>query len=415
MATRKHRKSRPRRRRSVRGHMQPTVVILPIVDVRTMADLPMFEKAMKSNKKKACMVWAKWCPHCHTMMPHFDAAAKSPNRSVEAIKIEESMLPAVNNVLTSKVNKNAKPINVEGYPSIILVDKKGNKITDIEPVRDTKVMTEVMEKAGPLAEKAGLNEVTNAVNANNASNAANMIAPAPSASINKNKGNVVNANINANKSKQFLANIGVANEGLAAGPRNIDVGEDELKGSIASLTAPKNNSVKLNSIKKNNAQKAKSVKIEVPKESIAPSPINTTPPLTAEKAFNAASVKQGSNANNAFPKSMKQLSEEAEKITSMQAPLSPPSASGDMEGMPDMSEVAEQESISNDLTPEQKVSGGGRGGSLYAALARTTYTLAPAAALLATAAMVMKKKHRGKTRKSSKKAAKRRGGSRRRR
>lgn len=412
MATRKHRKSRPRRRRSVRGHMQPTVVILPIVDVRTMADLPMFEKAMKSNKNKACMVWARWCPHCHTMMPHFDAAAKSPNRSVEAIKIEESMLPAVNNILTAKVNKNAKPINVEGYPSIILVDKKGNKITDIEPVRDTKVMTEVMEKAGPLATEAGLNKVTNAVNANNASNAANMIAPP--ASMNKNKGNSVNEN--ANKTKKLLANIGIANEGLAAGPKNIDVGEDELKGSIASLAPQKNNSIKLNSMK-NNAQKVKSVKVEVPKESIAPSPINTTPPpsMTAENAFNAASVKQGSNANNAFPKSMKQLSEEAEKITSMQAPLSPPSASGDMEGIPDMSEVAEQESISNDLTPEQKVSGGGRGGSLYAALARTTYTLAPAAALLATAAMVMKKKHRGNTRKSSKKAAKRRGGSRRRR
>jgi hypothetical protein len=129
--------------------------------------------------------------------------------------------------------------------------------------------------------------------------------------------------------------------------------------------------------------------------------------MTAEKAMGSM--------NNAFPKSMKQLSEEAEKITSMQAPLSPPSASGDIEGMPDMSEVAEQESISNDLTAEQKVSGGGRGGSLYAAMARTTYTLAPAAALLATAAMVMKKKRRGATRKSSKKGAKLRAGTRRRR
>jgi thiol-disulfide isomerase/thioredoxin len=388
-----------------------------MVDVRTMDDLPMFEKAMKSNKKKACMVWAKWCGHCHTMMPHFDAAAKSPNRSVQAIKIEESMLPAVNNVLTSKVNKNAKPINVEGYPSIILVDNKGNKITDIEPVRNTKVMTEVMEKAGPLADKAGLNNpqpvVNNAknleenpsaptINANNAANVANMIAPPKPASMNKNKGNAVNNN--ANKSKKLLANIGIANEGLVAGPKNIDVGEDELKGSIASLGAPKNNSIKLNS-----AKKAKSMNMKVPEEAIAPSPINTTPPssMTAEKAMGSM--------NNAFPKSMKQLSEEAEKITSMQAPLSPPSASGDIEGMPDMSEVAEQESISNDLTAEQKVSGGGRGGSLYAAMARTTYTLAPAAALLATAAMVMKKKRRGATRKSSKKGAKLRAGTRRRR
>ena len=399
-------------------------MILPLVDVRTMADLPMFERAMRANNEKACMIWAIWCPHCHTMMPHFDAAAKSPNRSVQAIKIEEKMLPEVNKVLSSKINKNAKPFNAEGYPSIILVDKKGNKITDIEPVRDTKVMTKVMENTGPLAAEAGLNNpqpvVNNAkniedepsapaINANNAANVANMIAPSMPASMNKgnNKGNT-------GKVKNLLANIGIANEGLAAGrPKNIDVGEDELKGSIASLGAAKNNSVKLNSMKKNNVpKKANSMRFEVPEEAMAPSPINTTPPpsmaasVSAEKALRAA-------PNNAFPKSMRQLSEEAEKITSMKAPLSPPTASGDLEQNLDMSEV--EESISNDLTAEEKVSGGGRGGSLYAAMARTTYTLAPAAALLATAAMVMKGKRRGKTHKLSKKVMKRRGGSRRRR
>jgi thiol-disulfide isomerase/thioredoxin len=446
MATRKYRKSQPRRRRSVRGsakrytytdgkmrsvrgHRQSTAgMILPLVDVRTMADLPMFEKAMNTNNKKACMVWAMWCPHCHTMMPHFDAAAKSPNRSIQAIKVEEKMLPEVNRILTTKVNRNAKPINVEGYPSIILVDEKGNKMTDIEPVRDTKVMTKVMEQVGPLATEAGLNNprltANNAknmgkvgptpnINSNNAANMANMIALPKAPSMNMNKGNSGknnNQNKGNAKAKNILANIGIANEGLAAGPKNIDVGEDELRGSIAS-NRDKNSNIKLNSMKKNNvAKKGNSIKIGVPEDAVAPSPINTTPPpssMTAEKALRAG-------PNNAFPKSMRQLSEEAEKITSMTAPLSPPSASGDLEQNPEMSEV-EDYSISNDLTAEQRVSGGGRGGSLYAAMARTAYTLAPAAALLATAAMVMKDKRRGKTHKSTKKGMKRRGGSRRRR
>ena len=63
-----------------------------------------------------------------------------------------------------------------------------------------------------------------------------------------------------------------------------------------------------------------------------------------------------------------------------------------------------EESISNTLTPEQKLSGGysasTRGGSLLSAMARTTYTLAPAAALLATAALVMKRKNHKQTKKS---------------
>ncbi len=421
MATRKYRKSRPRksirRRQSVRGHRQSTAgMILPLVDVRTLADLPMFEKAMNSNTKKACMVWAIWCPHCHTMMPHFDAAAKSPDRSIQAIKVEEKMLPAVNEILTTKVNKNAKPINVEGYPSIILVDDKGNKMTDIEPVRDTKVMTKVMNQVGPLANAAGLSgkNEKEAVepNANNASNMANMLGePSPP---NASKANNVNKANKANKgNKNILANIGIANEGLAAAPRtkNIDIGEDTLLGSLAA-EPNKNKGVKLNSIpvnKMNNTGKNRAP-MESLKAATAPSSINTTPP-------SAAISTNSTKASNSVPTSMKKLSEQVERETSMIAPLSPPSMNVDLDMGPGMSEIEGEESISNNLSAEQRVSGGGRrGGSLYAAMARTTYTLAPAAALLATAAMVMKGKrgNAGKRRGTHRRAKKSRRISRRR-
>jgi hypothetical protein len=221
--------------------------------------------------------------------------------------------------------------------------------------------------------------------------------------MNKNNGN-------KNKPKNILANIGMSEEGLVSGmpknavmngnslkpansPKNIDLGEDELKGSIASMNTS-NKAIKLNSIPTNQlgnaGQPSKKASIEPPKEAIAPSPLNT---------FNAPKM-----TVTAPPTNMKKLSQEAEEITSLAAPLTPPNAVEDM----DTSENVE--SISNSLTPEQKVSGGGRasGGSLYSAMARTTYTLAPAAALLATAAMVMKgRKHSNrKTRKHSKKSRK---------
>jgi hypothetical protein len=75
-----------------------------------------------------------------------------------------------------------------------------------------------------------------------------------------------------------------------------------------------------------------------------------------------------------------------ESIQAPVSPLSPPNVSDDIE------------SISNRLTPEQKV-----GGSLIEAISSTTYKLAPAAALLATAVTVMKKKSR-LSRKRNKKA-----------
>ena len=374
------------------------------------------------------MVYADWCGACHTMMPHFDAAAKSPGRSIQAVKVNEQMLQDVNKSINEKVNKSAKPLNVEGYPSIIVVDNKGNAVTEIEPVRNTESMTALMAQAGPLAETAGINRTNpnnvvnnvvktgiknivsnvnnsaaneNPINVNNTSNAMAMTVNNASNAMEMTTNNATNlmnmtsnvASMTANnKNKKLLTNLGIENQGLVTGvpkgnnmnlnSRNVDVGEDELLGSIASKNN-KNKNIKLASISPNKLANAglnteKSVK-ESLKEATAPSPLNTF-----------GSVKNESKG----PAISANIKKEAEAVTSLAAPLMPPSVGSDME---------ESESISNKLTAEQKVGGGGYnrkdGGSLYSAMARTTYLLAPAAGLLATAAMVMK----GKKRKSSKK------------
>ncbi len=390
MATRKFRKSRSRNsgpRKTIRGkrtarrHKVSTAgKILPPLDVRLNKHLKEFEKRIKQGDLSIILVWAPWCPHCHTMMPHFDAAAKSPSRSIQAIKVEDKMLPAVNQVLTGSINKSAKPLNVEGYPSIIVVDKKGNKVTDIEPVRDTATMTNLMNNAGLLAKQASLN-MTNSLNKD------------PTSIANSLKNSMrAHENGTKNKNKKLLANLGFENGGLVSGnsPKNIDMGEEELKGSLAALNSNKNISknanknIKLKSIPTNQLENAGENPIETPlntpEESIAPSPINM---------FNSNEPTAPLNS----PRKLSVNAKEAEEITSMVAPLTPPNNNEDME------------SISNSLTPEQKISGGGQGGSLYSSLARTAYTLAPAASLLATAALVMKGKHRNinKTRKHSKK------------
>ena len=390
MATRKFKKSRPRktvRRNTTRRHRTSTAgKILPPLDVRSNKHLKEFEKRIKKGDLTIILVWAPWCPACHTMMPHFDAAAKSQNRSIQAVKVEEKMLPAVNQILTTNINKSAKPLNVEGFPSIIVVDKQGNKVTDIEPVRNTKSMPSLMDNAGPLAINAGLNTLNQPQNAVANSIKNSLKQDEPSSNNMNNLAELTgNSLMKQNKPKNILANIGVEEEGLVSGqnmnsPKNIDIGESQLKGSIAS-EPNKNKNIKLNSIPTNklgNAGQSSKKNYEDPQEGIAPSPINS---------FNNTK-----NTVTAPSSDMKKLSQEAEEITSLAAPITPPNTMGDIE------------SISNKLTPEQKISGGGRanGGSLYSAIARTTYTLAPAAALLATASMVMKSK-RLKTRKNIKK------------
>jgi thiol-disulfide isomerase/thioredoxin len=355
-------------RPTARGRRSSTAgKILPPLDVRTPRHLKEFEKRIKKGPITIIMVYADWCGHCHTMMPHFDAAAKSPNRSIQAVKVNDTMLEKVNETVNKNINQVAKPLNVEGYPSIIVVDNKGNKVTDLEPVRNTDTMKSIMENAGPLAENAGL---ANSANENPNEVVASVV-----------KKDIVNLSKNIKPKSLTLANVGVENVGPVSLRKNINVGEDELKGSIASEPNTKKN-LKLKALPAanlanaglglNNKKPTKEVAAEELAESIAPSPIN---------AFSAP--KSNKNKVTAPVAPAKEFAKEAEEITSLAAPITPPSISSDI-----------SESISNKLTPEQKIGGGSnrRGGSLISALTTTTYKLAPTAALLATAAYVIRGK-----------------------
>lgn len=85
-------------------------------------------------------------------MPHWDKAVHVPNRSIQAVKVNEKMLQRVNDTVNKTINRSAAPIDVEGYPTIILVDNKGNKVSDVNPVKDTAVLSNAMVNVGPIAE-----------------------------------------------------------------------------------------------------------------------------------------------------------------------------------------------------------------------------------------------------------------------
>jgi thiol-disulfide isomerase/thioredoxin len=327
MATRRKMKSRKSgygKKRFSRRH-RPSVAgkIMPPLDVRSKSHLSEFKKRIQKGPLTIIMVYADWCSHCHTMMPPFDEASKSPKRSIQSIKLNEQMLPHVNEFVNRNINSSAKPINVEGYPSIILVDNKGNKVTDIEPVRDTKTMSQVMEKSASIANNAGLNMELNEIKA-----------------------------------------------------QNTNVGEEEMKGSFTQSEVS------------NNASKSKNNNMK-PKNSIVN--IQEVPSTLSNMETNEILNKMTKPVNNTRPKS--NIKEEAEEVTSLVAPISPPLINSDIEN------------TENPQNPSfNTISGGGRrGGSLMSALARTTYTLAPAAALMATAALVMKRKNHNVTHKRFKK------------
>jgi len=160
--------------------------ILKPLDVRSQSDISNFLQRITQGPHTIVMVYADWCGHCQTMKPIFDKASYTPNRNCQVVKVKDDMLSDVNASLKS-YNSNVKPLEVQGYPTILAVDKNGNTMSEINAVKDLSVMKSVMEippqntnqKTSSQKPIINLSDMTeeNAVNTVNTVNTVNAVEP----------------------------------------------------------------------------------------------------------------------------------------------------------------------------------------------------------------------------------------------
>ena len=148
--SRKQRGDKYRKKSRRRHKVQSTVGnILPPIDVRRPKDIPGFMKRVLAGPVTIILVYADWCGHCVEFMPKFKSMIRSPERTTQVASIESSMEKQVKEAL-QKNNSQVKPINVEGYPTTLIMDNKGNSLKTIP--RDS--LSTALKVGGPLAEKS---------------------------------------------------------------------------------------------------------------------------------------------------------------------------------------------------------------------------------------------------------------------
>ena len=339
-------------RKTVRGHRHSTTgTLYPPLDVRTPHDVQEILKRITKGPVTVVLVYADWCGHCHTLMPHFKAASKLPQRNSQVISIPDYRLKEYNKVIKS-LNRSAPTLNVEGYPSVVLVGSDGTKLSEIASTKEA--LESAMVNVAPVAVEAGLNAV-DAMEVEDAMDVEpNSIRPLSARRIpsprNKLPEEIVNMSVNeiVPTSRDSVRNItmeeiGVEPTGLASGPKKL-ASFEHLNDDI-----------------------------------INRGDMGVAPPLSTKLSTRRIS---GVNVPESAIKQNKITAKEAEEITSLRAPVSSQSETA--------SSLVDPYSTSDvsDTVPIRTK--GIKGGSLYGIMSQSAYRLAPAGVLLATAAAVMR-------------------------
>ena len=343
-------------RKTVRGHRHSTTgTLYPPLDVRTPHDVQEILKRITKGPVTVVLVYADWCGHCHTLMPHFKAASKLPQRNSQVISIPDYRLKEYNNVIKS-LNRSAPTLNVEGYPSVVLVGSDGTQLSEIASTKEA--LESAMVNVAPVAVEAGLNAV-NAMEVEDAMDVEpNSIRPLSARRIpsprNELPEEIVNMSVNeiVPTSRDSVRNITMEEIGM------------EPTGLATGLTT--------------GTKKQPSFE-HLNDDIINRGEIGIAPPLSTKLSTRRIS---GVNVPESAIKQNKITAKEADEITSLRAPVSSQS-----ETASSLVDPYRTSDISDTLPIRTK---GIKGGSLYGIMSQSAYRLAPAGVLLATAAAVMR-------------------------
>lgn len=125
--------------------------IMPPVDVDRDEMMEEFVKRMKKGPVTLVLVYAPWCGHCVQYKPEFEKMVNTPNRSIQVAQLRDDM-----------VNKAPlKNANINSYPSVIVVNKNGEVVEEIQDRNNTAKMNQILEEGVENQNKVAENTIVN--------------------------------------------------------------------------------------------------------------------------------------------------------------------------------------------------------------------------------------------------------------
>jgi thiol-disulfide isomerase/thioredoxin len=121
----------------------------PSLNVRSAKDITSALNILKKAPVALILVYANWCPHCHTYMPMWEKIAKTPGRNVPMIATEQTTADEI----MSNVYNNGTPMKVEGFPTVIAVRNSPNGQTigvEVPNSRNEVAMTNMVKNSSEL-------------------------------------------------------------------------------------------------------------------------------------------------------------------------------------------------------------------------------------------------------------------------
>ena len=146
----KKRKQTRLTRLGTRVHSEMGKIMKPIT-VQNNGDIMKAVQRIMTGPITMVVIMADWCGHCKDLKPKYDNIMANSLHTIQNVAIDETYADQFNKVLTESI-PSAKPIEVKGFPSLVLVKPNGQVVSAVP--NDTQTIKSTTENLG----NANLNE-----------------------------------------------------------------------------------------------------------------------------------------------------------------------------------------------------------------------------------------------------------------